>query len=106
MLHDPAEKKKRGYTCKHSIVYIGGREWLEGVDWKRRKAQLEARAEGRCEIMMPNQKRYQFDGEHPHHILKRSTSHDDRLENLLLVCGMHHAELHPEKNKLHWSKKP
>jgi hypothetical protein len=97
---DKQLKRVRNYLEPKSIVWSDGREKLTGFDWHRRKIQLWLRAKGKCEYFV----RCTAAGEHPHHIQKRSQGRDDRLENLLLLCGYHHRMMHPEK-ELKWSRK-
>ena len=103
-LRDAELKKARGYVDPRTKVYVDGREVLFGRDWKQRKIQLELRAGSRCEKVIEGV-RCPTPGDDPDHITKRSKLRDDRLANLQLLCRRHHDLKHPEKNKLHWSKR-
>jgi hypothetical protein len=93
-----------------SFVFKDGREWLVGKDWEARKFELWKRCGGRCEWVMEIERTRLPNGptfrdtircsalaEHPHHILKKSVAHDDRLANLQGLCFLHHQAAHPEK---------
>jgi hypothetical protein len=111
-VRDEIEKKNRGYTDPRSKVRPGGSEVLYGRDWTKRKQELWGRAGGICErILEMGQiwndngiskesvwyERCRSEGHDPHHIVKRSKKRDDRLENLQLLCRLHHDLLHGSK---------
>jgi hypothetical protein len=105
-MRDEVEKKARGYKDKRSKVRPDGSESLYGKDWTKRKAELWARCDGRCEQLVgwgdkASLERCRSEAMHPHHVIKRSKKRDDRLSNLLGICALHHSLAHPEKNKLH-----
>jgi len=105
-LHDVQAKQERGYISKNTVVYATGREILAGPDWKKRKQELWDRAQGRCEYITSDGERCRSEGHDPDHIIPRSRGrHDDRIANLQLLCRLHHDLKHPEKNKIHWSKR-
>jgi hypothetical protein len=98
------EKAVRGYVEADSRVRFDGSETLVGKDWKKRKQELWNRAGGRCEqlvdislTMIPV--RCRTEGHDPHHIIPRSKGRDDRLENLQLLCRLHHDLLDWKKLK-------
>ena len=88
-----------------SFVYSDGREWLYEKDWKARKRQLWERCGGICEEIVPfSSMRCWHEAVHPHHIIKKSIAHDDRLNNLMGICEEHHRLRHPEKQPK-WSRR-
>ena len=103
MLHDEETKRKRGYVEAKSVVKMDGSERLVGRDWKRRKQELAARSGGRCEWVNSDGERCRSAARDPHHIIERSRHRDDRAENLLAVCGLHHDRF--DWRKLHWTPK-
>jgi len=103
MLHDEETKKKRGYVERGSIVRYDGSEKLVGKDWRNRKGELLQRSGGRCEWVNSDNQRCRSFARDPHHIKARSKGRDDRMENLLDVCPLHHDLF--DWKKLHWSKK-
>jgi hypothetical protein len=99
-----------------SRVRFDGSETLVGKDWKKRKKELWDRAGGRCEQMVQGygykfttggnitsrpvkDERCRSEGHDPHHIKPRSKGRDDRLENLQLLCRLHHDLLDWKKLK-------
>jgi hypothetical protein len=101
MLHDEETKRKRGYVERGSIVRYDGCEILVGRDWRRRKEELAARSGGICEAVH-NGVRCRSLARDPHHKIERSEKRDDRLDNLLHLCGPDHDAV--DWKKLHWSK--
>ena len=112
-MYDKAETERRGYSGK-SKVYFDGREVLKGEDWKNRKLELWIRGNGRCERIIGECVNYDkgypyLNGQEvrcssemhdPHHIVKRSKKRDDRIENLIGLCRMHHDLLDERKPRL------
>ena len=90
----------RKFKDPDSFVFKDGREFLRGDDWEDRKFELLTRARGICE----HESGCRREGEHPHHRIKRSLAHDDRLTNLVLLCVKHHREEHPEKEP-QWTRR-
>jgi len=102
-MRDEQTKSERGYVEKNSIVRFDGSEKLVGKDWKRRKQELETRSGGRCEWVNSDMERCRSAARDPHHIRARSKGRDDRLSNLLHVCGLHHDLF--DWKKLRWTPK-
>src|SRR5690242_19381916 len=95
---DPDEKVRRGYRNPRTIVWADGRERLEGYDWTKRVKELTKRSGGRCENHpLEGLDRCHNKARDPHHVVKRSVLRDDRLDNLLHVCGDCHALLDNRK---------
>lgn len=89
---DPDEKVHRRYRNADTIVWIDGREKLEGYDWVKRVKELRKRSGGRCEGIIPySSLRCWHKATEPHHKVKRSVLRDDRLENLEHLCHDCHA---------------
>jgi len=89
-VRDEVEKQKRGYRDKSSIVRPDGSEILVGKDWLKRKAELWARAGGRCERILSDGRRCRNEAHDPHHMTPRSKGRDDRMTNLIALCrGCH-----------------
>lgn len=89
--------EKEGFALKSSKrVQPDGREKLTGYQWTKRVRELKARAEGWCEatVIIEHPRHYIGDEGDTHHIVKRSKSRDDRLQNLLWVCRAAHNEIH------------
>lgn len=104
MPRDKELKKARGYVEDKSIVWADGREKLVGQDWKRRRVELWERAKGRCEIIIDMLSgRCRSEAHDPHHVKARSKGRDDRLDNLLALCRLHHDLM--DKRKPRWSKR-
>lgn len=106
-MFDVAETVKRGYSGK-SKVYFDGRERLVGKDWVKRKKEVWVRGGGRCErivsftaAMEPVRCKSQMHD--PHHIVERSKGRDDRIENLIGLCRLHHDLC--DMRKPRWTKK-
>lgn len=92
---DEAAKIRRGYTNSRSYVRLDGSEVLYGEDWGKRKAELWARAEGRCERLVNTcldlgGEKCDLEGHDPDHVKSRWPRRDDRLANLELLCRIHH----------------
>jgi hypothetical protein len=102
MLHDEITKRQRGYADPNSVVRFDGSEILVGKDWKKRKEELARRCGGQCEWKDAKGQRCRSAARDPHHVIPRSKRRDDRLENLLGLCGLHHDSV--DWKKLHWSK--
>jgi hypothetical protein len=108
---DNEAKKRLGYKHPKSKVRFDGSEVLHGSDWKRRKEELWARCEGRCEriVGVSNDGHYllpircQASADDPHHIVPRSKGRDDRLSNLEALCRRHHEML--DWKKVYWRPK-
>jgi hypothetical protein len=81
-------------------VLPDGREIAKGYQWTKRVKELRKRAGGCCEAwrILPGHASH-FIGANgdPHHIVKRSISRDDRLENLLWICRQAHWEIHQKR---------
>ena len=126
MKADRQATEARHFANKKSYVAKDGREVLYGNDWKQRKAELWARASGRCEQHVPKTEqsykilemaqhttfmfchpsyfeRCRSEGHDPHHVTPRSKGRDDRLDNLILLCRMHHDLL--DKRKPRWTRR-
>ena len=86
-----------------SVVRMDGSEKLVGRDWKKRKQELAKRSGGRCEWVNSDNERCRSAGRDPHHIIERSKHRDDRLNNLIFLCGLHHSRF--DWRKLHWLMK-
>ena len=100
MKRDVQATQARNFQDPNSFVFKDGREWLEGKDWAARKFELLKRCHGRCEHGTEHSGgfvRCINAAEHPHHKVKRSVAHDDRLANLIGLCWFHHYQAHPEK---------
>jgi hypothetical protein len=105
-------KRQRGYTNSSSYVRRDGSEKLVGEDWKRRTEELRQRSGGLCEIVIGEGAGKAIPGivgtacvnaaRDPHHVIRRSVRRDDRLTNLIDICGPHHDMLDPRKPK--WTK--
>lgn len=109
-LYDVEAKKRLGYTDPKSKVRLDGSEVLHGYDWEFRKAELWERAGTQCEELIDGPlyiigERCRSEGQHAHHLIKRSKGRDDRLKNLILLCAPHHRARHPEF-VVRWTKKP
>jgi hypothetical protein len=109
-VHDVAEKERRGYTDPRSRVYFDGRERLHGKDWAKRKQEVWERGSGRCENGEPWKvwpwggpvlNRCTNEMHDPHHKITRGKQRDDRMENLIGLCRMHHDMAHEKRNP-HW----
>jgi hypothetical protein len=87
---DDKEKHARGYVHPRTAVRKDGSEVLFGVDWIKRKQELWLRSDGMCENPMENGRPCCSLARDPHHVERRSQFRDDRLENLLAVCGPCH----------------
>jgi hypothetical protein len=108
-LHDNEAKARLGYKDKRSKVYPDGREVLYGKDWAKRKQELWERCGGKCEWIVDNDEpftrafRCRSEAHDPHHTIPRSRGRrDDRLENLIALCRLHHDIL--DWKKLKWRK--
>lgn len=106
-LRDSAAKERLKYTNPDSFVRRDGSEVLKGEDWEKRKEELAQRSEGICEysvmvngIPMPI---CTVKARDPHHIVRRSVRRDDRLSNLIHLCGPHH-DLEDER-KPKWTRR-
>lgn len=95
--------KAKRFKDPRSFVFKDQREWLYGKDWTARKAELLDRCQGICEEV-PDKVRCGRDAAHPHHIVKKSVAHDDRLSNLMGICEEDHRRRHPEKQP-RWTKR-
>ncbi len=98
-----------GFTNKRSYCRPDGRQVLKGKDWTKRKEELWARCQGRCEqkVGIESWQRCRSTAAHPHHKIHKGNggiNHDDRLSNLVALCQLHHELQHPEK-QVRWSKK-
>jgi hypothetical protein len=105
---DPDLKRERGYKHPKSYVRVDGSEVLYGKDWTKRKLEIWERGGGRCEKWVgkwgsENHDRCRNEMHDPHHKVKRSKRRDDRAENLIGLCRMHHELLDPRK--VRWSSK-
>jgi hypothetical protein len=94
---DPELKKARGYTHPDSFVRNDGTEVLSGDDWDRRKKELGCRAKGRCEYRYFGGERCLNDGDDAHHMRPRWPKRIDNLDNLLLLCRLHHSLIDKRK---------
>ena len=94
----PAKRGKKKPPAKKSRVFRDGREWLRGAKWRKRKAELVMRANGQCEGYLvrgfSDHPRHNLVIGHPHHLIFRSARHDDRLQNLALICPELHYKIH------------
>jgi hypothetical protein len=100
---DPIATTLANFACRKSYVHADGREVLYKLDWERRKFELWERCGGKCEFIVPaTGLRCQRNAQHPHHKVKRSVRRDDRMENLIALCHLHHVEMHPKKQP-QWS---
>lgn len=98
----PELKTERGYTNPKSFVRPDGTEVLKGEDWAKRKDELWARAEGRCEHFIGGRSidRCQEDSGDPcHDPMPRHPKRDDRLSNLKFYCRRHHELTEPQREK-------
>lgn len=94
---DPDEKVRRGYRDPKTIVWVDGRERLEGYDWTKRVREVKRIAGGQCERLSrlghPHALGCRDIGQDAHHIEKRSILRDDRASNLAwLSRACHNAE--------------
>ncbi len=89
-----------------SYITPDGREVLKGRDWFARKYFVWCRSGGRCENIIRHDSigRCTNQMAHAHHIIFRSDSRDDRIENLIGLCVGCHRLMHPEK-ELQWTKR-
>ena len=106
-MHDVEEKRRRGYTDPKSRVYFDGRERLYGKDWTKRKKEVWERGAGKCErIVSPREcypvVRCRSEMHDPHHIVKRSRLRDDRINNLIGLCRLHHDLL--DERRVRWGQ--
>jgi hypothetical protein len=106
---DKAATEAANFMDPDSFIFKDGREWLAGDDWIARKWELWRRCAGRCEETFTSRVSNKVlrcfnEGVHPHHIIKKSISHDDRLLNLKCLCERHHRMEHPEKQP-RWTKR-
>lgn len=109
MKRDVPATEAAGFADKRSYICWDGREVLAGADWKARKRELWKRCQGECEkwtcqfvpilegVEVPGARKCRKEAVHPHHKIKKSVKHDDRLENLMGICEEHHRMMHPEK---------
>jgi hypothetical protein len=107
-MRDEQTKRERGYREKGSLVRFDGTEKLVGSDWKRRKEELWARCEGRCERVVgiddaQQPVRCKAEADDPHHIVPRSKGRNDSLSNLEALCRRHHEML--DWKKVYWRPK-
>jgi hypothetical protein len=105
---DEAEKVIRGWLEAGSYVRRDGSEKLVGRDWRTRKREIWVRGDGRCEriveevvcsrgeVLIPEQ-RCKNEMHDPHHKVERRRGRDDRAENLIGLCRLHHDLLDPRK---------
>lgn len=104
-IHNIDWEKTRKLQGK-SRVFLDGREVLGTNDWRRRVAQLQLRAEGRCERLSVLKREHAIgcsgEGEEPHHIIRRSKKRDDRLSNLAALS--HACHLAEDGREVKWSK--
>lgn len=103
-MYDREETKRRGYTDPKSRVYFDGRERLHGKDWTKRKREVWDRGGGRCERIvnyvgsMDIPVRCKSEMHDPHHEITRGKKRDDRIENLIGLCRLHHELAHEKRN--------
>src|SRR6266853_368895 len=84
------------YLDYRSFMRSDGSEVLYEEDWKARVEELRRRCGGRCEEE-GKYGRCRNEAADPHHVIRRSIRRDDRLENLLGLCRMHHDLLDERK---------
>lgn len=106
---DEEEKVRRGYVEAGSYVRRDGSEKLVGRDWRTRKHEIWVRGGGRCEQIVEvvgyrppfgddnNDIRCRSEMHDPHHKIERRRGRDDRAENLIGLCRLHHDLLDPRK---------
>jgi hypothetical protein len=86
-----------------SFVFKDGREFLVGLDWKKRKIDLRIRCHERCEYRNSDGVRCRNEAADPHHVIPRSKQRDDRLSNLQALCRYHHEQM--DERKPRWTVK-
>ena len=107
-LIDHTATRKAQFSNSNSVVLIGGREILHGLDWERRKMELDERSRGQCEFMIPvanGFERCRRRAEDPHHVVPRGSNgvdRDDRLVNLQALCRRHHQFV--DNRRIKWAK--
>ena len=85
------------FLSPDSYVTMDGRHVLKNEDWLAQKRLVWERNKGKC----------QYCGNamhHAHHVIFRSDSRDDRIQNLVGLCIDCHRKAHPEK-ELQWTKR-
>lgn len=107
---DELATEARKFKHPKSRVMLDGREILYVADYKARVREVLERDGYKCIWQV-------FGGEdgtvdcgaaannHPHHVVRRSKSRDDRAENLISICDMHHKIAHPE-HRTRFGEKP
>jgi hypothetical protein len=110
---DREAKERLGYIDPRTRVYFDGRERLYGKDWFLRKQEVWLRGYGHCEKDISSAEmriadkaaiRCRSEMHDPHHIITRGKKRDDRLNNLIGLCRLHHDLAHDKRNP-RWSKK-